>query len=190
MQILIIDLEMTCADDGSINATDMKVIEIGACWATEAGEVLESFQTFVRPLARPQLTLFCTTLTGLPQSAVDAAPQFPQAAEQLALFARKFPEAKSRWGSWGLSDRKQIDQECARHGLSHPLGGLVHRNLKAEFARRRKIKQVGMTTAFAIVGLTREGPQHRALEDALNIARLLASTGAPMPSPPERMDAH
>ena len=174
MKILIIDLEMTCADNGTIGADDMEVIEIGACWATEAGEVLERFQTFVRPLVRPQLTLFCTTLTGIPQSAVDAAPQFPKAAEQLALFAGKFPKASSGWGSWGVSDRKQIDQECARHGLNHPLGGLVHRNLKAEFARRRKIKQVGLAKALQIVGLTREDAQHQTMENALNIENLLA----------------
>jgi inhibitor of KinA sporulation pathway (predicted exonuclease) len=183
MPILIIDLEMTCADDGTITASEMEVIEMGACWVTEEGGVLDRFQSFVRPLERPQLTPFCTSLTGITQTAVDAAPLFPAAAHQLALFALKYGDASSHWGSWGVSDRKQIDQECVRHGLGNPLGDLVHRNLKAEFARRRKIKQVGMAMALQIVGLVREGAQHRALDDALNIARLLASKDVDLQAP-------
>lgn len=45
--------------------------------------------------------------------------------------------------------------------------------VKATFAKARKIKQVGMATALQIVGLELEGEHHRALSDARNIARLL-----------------
>jgi inhibitor of KinA sporulation pathway (predicted exonuclease) len=53
------------------------------------------------------------------------------------------------------------------------LAGLAHQNLKAGFAKRRRIKQVGMATALRIAGLELEGEHHRALADAMNIARLL-----------------
>ncbi|MES8989501.1 exonuclease, partial [Cutibacterium acnes] len=56
---LVVDLEATCADDGSIAPEDMEIIEIGAGWATESGVVLERFQHLVRPLVRPILTPFC-----------------------------------------------------------------------------------------------------------------------------------
>lgn len=49
----------------------------------------------------------------------------------------------------------------------------VEVNLKADFAKGRKIKQVGMTTAMRIAGLEPKGAHHRALSDAQNIARLL-----------------
>jgi len=65
-KILVVDLEATCSDDGSIAPEEMEIIEIGACWATESGVVLQRFQHFVRPLQRPILTPFCKSLTGTP----------------------------------------------------------------------------------------------------------------------------
>ena len=37
--ILVIDLEATCCDQGTITPEQMEVIELGAVWATPAGEV-------------------------------------------------------------------------------------------------------------------------------------------------------
>jgi inhibitor of KinA sporulation pathway (predicted exonuclease) len=53
------------------------------------------------------------------------------------------------------------------------LARLPHQNLKASFAKARKIKQVGMSRALQIAGLELDGEHHRALSDALNIAKLL-----------------
>ena len=169
--ILVIDLEATCADDGSITPEQMEVIELGAAWATPAGEVIDTLQRFVRPTERPTLTPFCRSLTHIEQASIDTAPSWPTVAAELAEFARL--HAGQYWGSWGAYDRRQIERESARHGLADPLAGLAHQNLKAAFAKRRKIKQVGMATALQIVGLELEGEHHRALADARNIARLL-----------------
>ena len=171
--ILIIDLEATCADDGSIPAEQMEIIEVGACWATPDGQVIDRFQAFVHPVARPQLTAFCRSLTGIVQADIDAASPWPAVAADLTEFVWHHRQPGSCWGSWGNYDRKQIERECARHDIADPLAELEHRNLKAAFAKRRKIKQVGMATALQIAGLPLEGEHHRGLDDALNIARLL-----------------
>lgn len=169
--ILVIDLEATCADDGSIPAEEMEVIEVGAVWATPDGEAIAAFQRFVRPTHRPLLTEFCRSLTHIEQASIDAAPTWPVVAAELAAFAKL--HAGRCWGSWGAYDRRQIERESVRHGLVDPLLGLHHRNFKSEFAKRRKIKQVGMSTALQIAGLVLHGTHHRALSDALNVARLL-----------------
>lgn len=174
--VLVIDLEATCADDGSIPPEEMEVIEVGAVWATPDGEAMDTFQRFVRPTHRPLLTAFCRTLTHIEQDDIDAAPKWPMVAAELTGFAQL--HAGRCWGSWGAYDRRQIERECARHGLADPLHGLTHRNLKAEFAKGRKIKQVGMATALKVVGLPLCGAHHRALPDALNIARLLPACSA------------
>lgn len=168
---LVIDLEATCADDGSIAPEQMEIIELGAVWATPAGEVIDTLERVVRPIERPALTAFCLGLVGIQQVQIDAAPTWPTVAAELASFARR--HAGQCWGSWGAYDRRQIERESARHGLADPLAGLAHVNLKAAFAKARKIKQVGMVTALQIVGLPLEGQHHRALSDARNIARLL-----------------
>ncbi|MDT0358628.1 exonuclease domain-containing protein [Herbaspirillum huttiense F1] len=65
----------------------MKIIEIGACWTNDSGEILDRFQHFVKLLHRPKLTEFCTKLTGIIQYDVDQAPLFPVAAKALREFA-------------------------------------------------------------------------------------------------------
>lgn len=169
--VLVIDLEATCVEDGTISPDAMEIIELGAVWATPQGEVIDTLQRFVRPIERPTLTPFCMSLTHIQQAQIDAAPSWPTVAAELAEFARL--HAGQCWGSWGAYDRRQIERESARHGLADPLAGLPHQNLKAAFAKRRKIKQVGMATALQIVGLELEGEHHRALCDARNIARML-----------------
>jgi 3'-5' exoribonuclease 1 len=47
---------------------------------------IETFHTFVRPRFNPQLSAFCTELTGITQKEVDAAPTFPEAWAQFEAF--------------------------------------------------------------------------------------------------------
>lgn len=77
------------------------------------------------------------------------------------------------WGSWGKSDEKQILHECQRHNIANPLTLLLHRNLKGDFAKIRKIRQVGMSKALELASLKKEGKGHRALDDSANVAKLL-----------------
>ncbi len=169
-RVLVIDLEATCGEH--ISPEQMEVIEVGAVWVSPTGEILDRFQSFVRPL-RPQLTAFCMELTHIDQMSIDSAPGWPYVAAQLADFARRYQQPASWWGSWGAFDCNQIERESTRHGIAAPLVALPHQNLKARFAKVRKIKQVGMAKALQIAGLSLEGEHHRALADALNIARLL-----------------
>lgn len=167
--ILVVDLESTCDEDSP--DFDNEVIEVGAVWATSTGEILDTFQRFVRPIENPRLTPFCMALTHIEQACVDAAFAWPKVAAELAAFAQG--HAGLCWASWGASDRRQIEGECARHGIADPFAGLPHRDLKATFAKKRRIKRVGMKTAMQIVGIAPQGDHHRALSDALNIAMLL-----------------
>lgn len=171
MPILVIDLEATCCDLGTITPEQMEIIELGAVWAQPTGEVIDTLQSFVQPLERPNLTLFCRSLTHIDQCYINTASTWSTVAFELAEFASR--HSSKYWGSWGAYDRRQIERECLRHGIANPLDQLLHINLKAEFAKRRKIKQVGMTAALKIVGLEHYGDHHRALTDARNIAKLL-----------------
>jgi inhibitor of KinA sporulation pathway (predicted exonuclease) len=75
--------------------------------------------------------------------------------------------------SWGAYDRGQIERDCLRHGMSDPLG-MEHQNAKSLFSERQKIsKRLGMGMVCKLTGVVFEGTQHRALDDAINIARLL-----------------
>lgn len=151
----------------------METIEIGACWIAADGSVLDCSQSFVRPTVNPQLTPFCTQLTGITQADVDAASLFPAAANALRAFVAKHQQAGSVWMSWGAFDRKQLERDSTRHGVSMPIA-LPHENAKRMFAKAQRIgKEVGMARACMMAGLQLAGTHHRALDDALNVARLL-----------------
>jgi inhibitor of KinA sporulation pathway (predicted exonuclease) len=176
--ILVIDLEATCEEGPHFSTEQMEIIEIGAVWANFDGTVIDSFQTFVRPVHGPELSTFCRTLTGIQQRDVDPAPGFAEAAQRLAAFAERYRSNSPVWGSWGKYDLNQITRDCLRHEVDNPLAGFSHRNLKREFARTRKIKEVGMAKALEIARLQLQGAHHRALDDAVNIASLLPHCAA------------
>jgi len=172
-RFLVVDLEATCSDDGTITAEEMEIIEMGACWVTETGDVLQRFQHLVRPLERPILTPFCKSLAGIAQENVDQSPLFPVAAQALREFVSEtsFPDAI--WMSWGAYDFKQMTRDSQRHGIASPLE-MPHQNAKRMFAKAQRIgKEVGMAKACALARIEMEGQHHRGLDDAVNIGKLM-----------------
>lgn len=179
---LVIDLEAT-TDEGGWPVGDMEIIEIGAVVVDSAGDELGHFQGFVRPQLRPQLTEFCRQLTRIEQRDIDAAPSLSQLWPRFEQWLRKHAGQLGGWFSWGNYDRQQLEVEWQRHGLSSQLGALSHFNLKQLFARHyrqtrrsRDRRQLGLNKALEVSGLSFRGTQHRGLDDARNIARLLPQT--------------
>jgi inhibitor of KinA sporulation pathway (predicted exonuclease) len=168
---LVVDLEATCCDDGSIPREEMEIIEIGAVLVEAATlQPVREMQAFVRPIRHPRLTEFCTRLTTITQAEVDAAPRFPSAMARLRDFLRG---TDALFCSWGAYDRNQLQRDARRHGVPLPLGR-DHLNLKAAFSRRLgEPREYGTGQALRRVGLSFQGTHHRAIDDARNIARLL-----------------
>ena len=170
---LVVDVEATCADDGSIPAEEMETIEIGAVMLDgESLEAVSEFQTFVKPARQPSLTRFCTELTSIRQADVDAAPGFLAAAKAFSAWLMPYqPLVFCSWGAW---DERQLRKDAAVHSLPWFIPG-PHLNLKAEFPKRvGGKKRVGVSRALSQVGLEFRGTAHRGIDDARNIARLVA----------------
>jgi inhibitor of KinA sporulation pathway (predicted exonuclease) len=169
---LIVDLEATCSDDGAVPRQEIEIIEIGAViQSSRTFEIESEFQTFVHPVLHPQLTEFCTHLTGITQHQVAEAPHFPQALEAMKEWMYRFADAL--FCSWGDYDRNQFIQDCDYHRLAYPFRS-VHLNLKAEFSRALNLrKKLGIAAALRYLGMDFEGAHHRGLDDARNIARLV-----------------
>lgn len=170
---LVIDFEATCSkDNAEFPRSEMEIIEFGAVLCEAQGlSIVGEFQSFVRPVRRPVLTEFCRQLTGITQAEVNGAPPFPRV---IAALKEKFPPSESvRFCSWGDYDKNQLRQDCTFHRVPYPfLGG--HSNLKRLFMEAQELeREMGVGQALRTAGLAFEGRQHRAIDDARNIARLL-----------------
>ncbi|MGI9476776.1 MAG: exonuclease domain-containing protein [Hyphomicrobiaceae bacterium] len=171
-KLLVIDLEATCSRDNSIPPGKMETIEIGAVVvAAEDFSIVNEFQSFVRPVRHPNLTEFCKSLTGITQDMVDQTQTF---FEVFTVFDDWINEnaGETAFCSWGAFDRRQLEQDCAMHGLTYAMP--PHVNLKALFSNRQGFKKrFGMAKALAMCDIELAGQHHRALDDARNISRLL-----------------
>src|SRR4051794_21617560 len=169
MRYIIVDLEATCWERGH-RPERMEIIEIGAVRLESAdGPATEEFARFVRPLFEPVLSDFCKQITGIRQEHVNQARDFQQVFPEFLAWIGDEPFTLCSWGAYDL---RQFGIDCARHRIPLPESFARHINLKAEFARQRRMKPCGMKAALAIAGLPLEGQHHRAIDDARNIARL------------------
>ena len=166
---LVVDLEATCGD--TIAHHDREIIEIGAVMVNHQFQIESEFQTFVKPVANPQLTKFCTQLTSINQTTVDEAPDFNVAISQFSHWMTAYPNRV--FCAWGDFDRRQIQRDCKRHQLKNPLN-ITCFNLKTMFARSQQMPGTyALKQAMELANLSFTGTQHRGIDDARNLAKLL-----------------
>lgn len=169
---LVVDLEATCWDDDSVPRQEMETIEIGAVMV-DAGSLrtVDEFQAFIRPVRHTLLSRFCCELTSITQREVDAAGEFVRVFPEFVGWSARYDRAL--FCSWGDYDRRQLEQDCAFHGLAYPFGA-EHLNLKAQFSKHCRLRRrLGLAQALQRAGLEFQGTHHRGIDDARNIARLL-----------------
>jgi ERI1 exoribonuclease 3 len=110
--VLVLDFEATC-NEGPW--PEQEIIEfpvhiVVPSHARSAYGHLDGaeFHSYVRPTLHPTLTAFCTSLTGIEQHTVDAAPPFPAVLAQFTAWVAATVPADARWtfctcGDWDLN---------------------------------------------------------------------------------------
>lgn len=169
--VLVIDLEATCWEGSPPRGEENEIIEIGVCpLEVGTGRRLERRSILVRP-ERSRVSPFCTQLTTLTQSQVDAGVSFDEACEIL----RKEYQSKDRvWASFGDFDRHQVQSQCTASGVGYPFGSR-HLNVKTLFALVHALPhEIGMAESLRLLGHPMDGTHHRGHDDAWNIAGILA----------------
>jgi inhibitor of KinA sporulation pathway (predicted exonuclease) len=169
---LVIDFEATCCDKKSIPSGHMEIIEFGVVMADGTTfQVIDEFQSFVRPIRYPRLTPFCTQLTSISQDDVDQAPTFQNAVILFKQWLYRYDGYV--FCSWGDYDLNQLRQDCDFHKIPYPINS-HHLNLKKLFAEQQHLrKKPGLGEAVRLARLDFSGTHHRGIDDARNIARLL-----------------
>lgn len=176
--VACIDLEATCTDDIAQKPHYRnEIIEVGiAVLDMKTLQVAEVKQLYVRPTTTEVLS-FCTQLTGITPERVADAPSFAQAMQELDSLIRKLRlEGMGVWGSFGEYDRKQFMRQCAAEGVANPMQTTRHLNVKAaaQMALQSR-KGLGLNRAVERLGLQFHGQHHSGVDDAVNVANVLAA---------------
>jgi inhibitor of KinA sporulation pathway (predicted exonuclease) len=169
-QIVVVDLESTCWEGDPPSGEESEIIEVGVCMLDTTLERGERDGILVRP-ERSHVSPFCTKLTTLTQADVDAGIPFHEAC---ARITRKFGTRDRLFASYGDYDRRQFERQCRARHVAFPFGP-THLNVKNLAAVSLGLpKELAMDEALRALGMPLEGTHHRGIDDAYNIAAILA----------------
>lgn len=172
---LLVDLEATCWERLKVRDKN-EIIEIGVCICDINGDILDKYQSFVKPRINKKLSGFCKKLTGIRQCDIDSSDILSIVILNIQEWARFNFSAdlkKTKWCSWGTWDILCIENDCRRHDIDFPFG--KHICLKHFYEEYSGI-DCGLREAVRREGYKWEGSEHRALDDAYNsqkIAKML-----------------
>ncbi|KAH7889768.1 ribonuclease H-like domain-containing protein [Phlebopus sp. FC_14] len=137
---LVLDVEATCLPCVGFDWPN-EIIEWPVCllrWKNTSAkaqtsqlEVVDEFRSFVKPTWRPQLSPFCSDLTGITQAQVAVAPTFPKVLKMFAAFLTRHglidpkngrPMQRFCWCSDGPFDiRDFVVKQCFISNIPMPL---------------------------------------------------------------------
>ena len=85
--LLVLDFEANCVQEGAPPLKLQEIIEFPVVVVNVLDKkIADIFHSYVRPQAEPQLTAFCTELTGIKQEMVDKGVILSDCLAQLAAF--------------------------------------------------------------------------------------------------------
>jgi inhibitor of KinA sporulation pathway (predicted exonuclease) len=178
--LCVLDFEATCWEN-SENKEQMEIIEFpsvlykineinGTC------EFISEFAKYVKPTMNPQLTKFCTELTGITQETVNSA----ETIDKVYLAHSKWIESHVPYqadfvfatcGHWDL--RTQLPREIRNKNLKTKRIYKTYINVKDEFEYFYKRKAGGMLGILDFLSLKLDGRHHSGIDDTKNIAKIM-----------------
>ncbi len=173
MKYIIFDLEATCWD-GNPPQLQHEIIEIGAFKINDYGEVIGTYNRFVKPILNPFLSPYCIQLTSISQADINRAMYFPEVIEDFLDWLNIYDDEDYMLCSWGNYDRKQLVKDCQLHNLEYDWVS-KHINLKRQYQEIKRLnKACGLKKAVKREGFEFEGIHHRGISDAQNLAKVFA----------------
>ncbi|XP_075927932.1 ERI1 exoribonuclease 3 isoform X3 [Petromyzon marinus] len=174
---LVLDFEATCDKDAP--PRPQEIIEFPILRVNgKSMEVESTFHTYVRPTAHPELSAFCTELTGIVQDMVDGRPTLDQVLQMVDEWMEKEglldPETKSVFvtcGDWDL--KVMLPGQCSHLNLQPRDCYRSWINIKKVYAASAGRYAKGIADMMAGLNLQHEGRLHSGIDDCKNIAAIL-----------------
>ena len=170
MNYIIYDIECTCWDD-HLEKNEQEIIEIGAVLLDSYGELVGTFNKFVKPILHPRLSPYCRDLTSIEQFQIDRSDHFPEVIEQFQDWAEIFDEDYVLC-SWGSFDKKMMIKDCELHDMESDWIE-HHINVKRQYYEFKGLRRPrGLKSSVEKEGFEFTGIHHRGISDAENLAKI------------------
>ena len=175
--ILVIDFEATCHETNK--SFPNEIIEFPVVVIdTHKRQTTSHFHRYVKPVIHPQLTCFCTTLTGITQDKVDAAATIDVVLNEVVDWVTNTIPADKTFifAADGPFDFQHFLFRC--HGLRDkmriPDMLMSYLDIRETFHRFFKVKRKGtkLIDILHYFKLKFQGQWHCGMDDARNIARI------------------
>lgn len=172
---VVVDLEM-CKVPKSRKTEDyrwsMETIQIGAVLLNEEYEIIDTFNTYVKP-EYGMIDTYIHGLTGIDKRDTLEAPMMNVALQQ---FTDWIPSEDVKLIQWSESDKEQIQHEMiGKSIMNERLTSLEESWIDCQKLfgdRLDPLKQYKLSDALFIAGVDVQGQEHNALSDAVNTAVL------------------
>lgn len=154
-----------------------EIIEIGAVKTDASGQVLDTFESMVKPTLGHGVSGLVHRITGIGNEDLTAARPLEQV---LASFAKWIGDGRARMVCWSGCDREQLAHECAAKGIEAQLPSRWL-DIQRLYPRIYGIpkRSVKLEEACITCGISFEGFEaHRALYDARRTAELFRMMAA------------
>ncbi|OWF46663.1 3'-5' exoribonuclease 1-like [Mizuhopecten yessoensis] len=173
--LLVIDFEATCEADTTNYPHE--IIEFPIILVdVHQNSVVDEFHSFCRPVLNPQLSEFCTELTGITQTDVDASEEFPAVFQRVEEWMRekhlgegnKFAVVTD--GPWDVS--RFLCLQCQHSDHLFPRWAKKWINIRKTYGSFYKCGRKKLEEMLIYLGMKFEGKQHSGRDDSRNIARI------------------
>jgi ERI1 exoribonuclease 3 len=174
--ICVLDFEATC-DRGSWPTQEIIEFPVVPIDTKTLSVHEEIFHRYVRPVSCPQLTPFCTELTGIQQATVDQAEPFLAVFSAFDQYLSCLTENRAKsvcfvtCGDWDL--KTMLPKQCRALGLPVPSYFTKWINIKHVYQKTFRKKAGGMMGMLQDLGITHTGRHHSGIDDVKNIANIV-----------------
>lgn len=167
--LIVLDLEATCWAEPNL-LLKPEIIEIGAVKVDlKNNQIVDTYDALIRPTVNPELSDYCTKLTGITTDMVKGSEYFWQVYPKFVRWAGS--KQKGLIGAWGDYDGRALQRDVKLHELEWELTER-YLNISHLYTLKKGGKKRGLLKAATESGVSFEGPQHRALPDALVTAKI------------------
>jgi len=194
----VVDFECTC--EHNVRQFQHEIIEFPVVFLNARTlQVDMEFRRFVRPTEKPDLSTFCTNLTGIGQGNIESADtldvvllEFEQFLKDKGLVPSKAEGAEGNKSFTILTDGPWdvlafLRKECQRKKF--PLQPCWNQfvDVRHWYASGFNVRRCGVRKMLEQCGLEFQGREHSGIDDARNIARIAAEmikAGVPLVAEP------